>query len=142
MVAHGRADEADIDWLHLLSADGQLIADLAFPDIVLWVPTNEGSFIAVAHSRPSSAATLSYRDFPDLGAPSGPRRGAPRASDGLVRLDIDGNVTFASPNGLSAFNRMGFEGELEGESLAEVTTALLKGKIVIDESLPLVVTGR
>ena len=52
----------------------------------------------------------------------GPRRGAPRASDGLIRLDVDGIVTFASPNGLSAFNRMGFAGELEGESLAEVTT--------------------
>ena len=65
-------------------------------------------------------------DFPDLAAPSGPRRGAPRASDGLIRLDVDGIVTFASPNGLSAFNRMGFAGELEGESLAEVTTQLLQ----------------
>ena len=63
MVAQGRPTEADIDWLHLLVADGQLIADLAFADIVLWVPTTEGSFIAVAHSRPSSAATLFYRDF-------------------------------------------------------------------------------
>ncbi|MEO8094364.1 MAG: histidine kinase N-terminal domain-containing protein [Pseudolysinimonas sp.] len=239
MVAHGRSTEADIDWLHLLVADGQLIADLSFADIVLWVPTSDGGFIAVWHSRPGSAATLFYRDiigqeikpewknqvteafdtgqivdtaapdwyeetptrvravpvlrrlsasgaavtntpiavltrhsnlsetrtpsrqeltsnqsandlfamiatgdFPDLGAPSGPRRGAPRASDGLIRLDVDGIVTFASPNALSAFNRMGFDGELEGESLAEVTTDLLRGKIVIDESLPLVVTGR
>ena len=37
---------------------------------------------------------------------------------------------------------MGFDGELEGESLAEVTTDLLRGKLVVDESLPLVVTGR
>jgi two-component sensor histidine kinase len=37
---------------------------------------------------------------------------------------------------------MGFAGELEGESLAEVTTSLLTGKMVVDESLPLVVTGR
>ena len=81
-------------------------------------------------------------DFPDLNAPSGPRRGAPRASDGLIRLDVDGVVTFASPNALSACNRMGFAGELEGESLAEVTTSLLTGKMVVDESLPLVVTGR
>ncbi|CAN5270485.1 PAS domain-containing sensor histidine kinase [soil metagenome] len=239
MVAQGRSTEADVEWLHLLVADGQLLADLAFADIVWWVPSQSGSFMAVAHSRPSSAATLFYRDFvgqeikpewqrqvteafetgrivdtgapdwyeetptrvravpvlrrlapsgaavtstpiavvtrhsnlseartpsrqeltfnqcandlfgmiatgdfPDLGAPSFPRRGAPRASDGLVRLDVDGVVTFASPNGLSAFNRMGFDGELEGESLAEVTTSLLKGKMVVDESLPLVVTGR
>ena len=243
MQAQGRSTgpdgAADVEWLHLLVADGQLLADLAFADIVLWVPTASDSFIAVAHSRPSSAATLFYRDFvgqeikpewrqqvtqafetgqivdtaapdwyeetptrvravpvvrrlhatgaattehpiavitrhsnlseartpsrqeltfnqcandlfamitsgdfPDLAAPSGPRRGAPRASDGLIRLDVDGVVTFASPNGLSAFTRMGFVGELEGESLAEVTTALLSGKLIVDESLPLVVTGR
>ena len=237
--AQGRSSDADIEWLHLLVGDWQLIADLAFADIVLWVPSAEGSFVAVAHARPSSSATLFYRDFvgqaikpewkqqvtesfdtcsivdsgaptwyeetptrvravpvvrrlspsgsqvsdapvavitrhtnlseartpsrqeltfnecandlfamiasgdfPDLGAPTGPRRGAPRASDGLIRLDVDGNVTFASPNALSAFNRMGFAGELEGESLAEVTTNLLQGRLVVDESLPLVVTGR
>jgi two-component sensor histidine kinase len=239
VIAQGRSDEADIEWLHLLVGDWQLLADLAFADIVLWVPTQEGSFVAVAHARPSSSATLFYRDFvgqaikpewkkqvtdafesarivdsaapdwyeetptrvravpvlrrlsasgaettkhpiavisrhtnlseartpsrqeltfnecandlfamiasgdfPDLGAPSGPRRGAPRASDGLIRLDVDGIVTFASPNALSAFNRIGFAGELEGESLAEVTTAVIAGQAVVDESLPLVVTGR
>ena len=238
--AQGRSSEADVEWLHLLVGDWQLLADLAFADIVLWVPNTDGSFVAVAHARPSSSATLFYRDFvgqvvkpewraqvteafettkivdssapdwyeetptrvravpvlrrlspsgsattefpiavitrhtnlseartpsrqeltfnecandlfgmiaagdfPDLGAPTGPRRGAPRASDGLIRLDVDGTVTFASPNGLSAFNRMGFAGELEGESLAEVTTGLLTSKqLTVDESLPLVVTGR
>jgi two-component system, sensor histidine kinase PdtaS len=237
--ARGASSEADIEWLHLLVGDWQLLADLAFADIVLWVPTADDSFVAVAHARPSSSATLFYRDFvgqdvkpewkqqvteafaeerivdsgaptwyeetptrvravpvirrmspsgrevtkhpiavitrhtnlseartpsrqeltfnecanelfgmiasgdfPDLGAPTGPKRGAPRASDGLIRLDFDGNVTFASPNALSAFNRMGFAGELEGESLAEVTTDLLGTRSVVDESLPLVVTGR
>ncbi len=239
VLAQGRSSDADIEWLHLLVGDWQLLADLAFADIVLWVPSSEDSFVAVAHARPSSSATLFYRDFvgqvvkpewkvqvteafettrivdssapdwfeetptrvravpvlrrlspsgkettehpiavitrhtnlseartpsrqeltfnecandlfamiasadfPDLGAPSAPRRGAPRASDGLIRLDVDGVVTFASPNGLSAFNRMGFAGELEGESLAEVTTNLLTGRSEVDESLPLVVTGR
>jgi two-component system, sensor histidine kinase PdtaS len=237
--ARGTSSEADIEWLHLLVGDWQLLADLAFADIVLWVPTADDSFVAVAHARPSSSATLFYRDFvgqdvkpewkqqvseafaeerivdsgaptwyeetptrvravpvirrvspsgrevskhpiavitrhtnlseartpsrqeltfnecanelfamigsgdfPDLGAPTGPKRGAPRASDGLIRLDYDGIVTFASPNALSAFNRMGFAGELEGESLAEVTTDLLGDRNVVDESLPLVVTGR
>ena len=236
--ANGRSTDADVEWLHLLVGDWQLLADLAFADIVLWVPSEEHGFVAVSHARPSSSATLFYRDFigqaikpewhaqvteafetarivdtgtpdwyeetptrvravpvlrrmssagsentepiavitrhtnlseartpsrqeltfndcandlfemiaagdfPDLGAPSGPRRGAPRASDGLIRLDIDGTVTFASPNALSAFNRVGFSGELEGESLAEVTTKLTSGQLVVDESLPLVVTGR
>lgn len=238
MLAQDRSP-ADVEWLHLIVADGQLLADLAFADIVMWVPTADGSFVAVAHSRPSSAATLFYRDFvgqpikpewrqqvtdafesgqivdtaapdwyeetptrvravpvvrrhspseqdptqhaiavltrhsnlseartpsrqeltfnqcandifamiatgdfPDLSAPTLPRRGAPRASDGLIRIDVDGIVTFASPNALSAFNRMGFAGELEGESLAAVTTELVGAKRHVDESLPLVVTGR
>jgi two-component sensor histidine kinase len=239
VLANGRSTDEDVDWLHMLVGDAQLLADLAFADIVLWVPTDDGSFMSVSHYRPSSAATLFYRDFvgqlikpqwrsqvteayetgrivdstapdwyeetptrvravpvmrrlaaispenaaapvavltrhtnlgeartpsrqeltfnecandlfemvatgdfPDLSAPTGPRRGAPRASDGLIRLDVDGTTTFASPNALSAFNRMGFNDELEGESLAEVTTLILPGKQVIDESLPLVVTGR
>lgn len=209
--ANGRSSEADIDWLHLLVSDLQLLADLAIADIVLWMPTTDAGFVAVTHARPSSSATLFYRDFvgqeikpewkalvtsafdsaqiadssapdwyeetptrvravpvmrrlatsgtdltrrpiailtrhtnlseartpsrqeltfnecandlfemiaagdfPDLGAPTGPRRGAPRASDGLVKLDVDGIVTFASPDGLSAFNRMGYAGSLRG----------------------------
>ncbi|MBU4465765.1 MAG: PAS domain-containing protein, partial [Actinobacteria bacterium] len=69
-------------------------------------------------------------------------RGAPRASDGLIRLDVDGVTTFASPNALSAFNRMGFDDELEGESLIEVITKILPTNREFDESLPVVVTGR
>ncbi|GAA1668896.1 histidine kinase N-terminal domain-containing protein [Microbacterium lacus] len=235
VYAQGRSSEADVEWLHRLAGDGQLLADLAFADIVIWVPTADDSFVAVAHTRPGGAATLFYRDivgdrvrpqwrtqvrdaydsgrivdsaspdwfeetptrvravpivrargseqaltigvltrhtnlgetrtpsrqqitfndcaddlfgmissgeFPDLSAPTAPRRGAPRASDGLVRLDVDGVTTFASPNALSAFNRMGFDDELEGESLSEVTTRILSDKREFDESLPLVVTGR
>jgi len=43
-------------------ADWQLIADLAFADLVMWVPAKEG-FIAAGHARPSSAATRFYRDI-------------------------------------------------------------------------------
>ncbi|GAA1530183.1 two-component sensor histidine kinase [Microbacterium ginsengiterrae] len=233
--AQGRLNDEDVEWLHRLASDGQLLADLSSADIVLWVATDDGSFIAVAHARPSGAATLFYRDivgervrpqwrtqvqgafesgeivdssspdwfeetptrvravpivrseggratpvigvltrhtnlgeartpsrqqitfdecandlfrmvssgeFPDLTAPTSPRRGAPRASDGLIRIDVDGISTFASPNALSAFNRMGFDDELEGESLAEVTTRILPATRQVDESLPVVVTGR
>ncbi|TPW99909.1 ATPase, partial [Schumannella luteola] len=63
VLAQERSSQADVDWLQVLVADGQLLADLAFADIVLWVPTDQGGFIAVSHSRPSSAATLFYRDF-------------------------------------------------------------------------------
>src|ERR1700712_5187854 len=61
--AHGRSSEDDLNWLHALLGDLQLLADLAFADIVLWTPAADGGFVAVAHARPSSAATLFYRDF-------------------------------------------------------------------------------
>src|SRR6195952_2895492 len=61
--AHGRASEDDLKWLHAPLGDLQLLADLAFADIVLWTPSVEGEFVAVAHARPSSSATLFYRDF-------------------------------------------------------------------------------
>lgn len=80
--------------------------------------------------------------FPDLGNPTGAKRGAPRANDGLLRLDVDGKVTFASPNGLSGFNKFGVEGELEGKLLAEAVTKVLAKDTTIEESLPLVLTGK
>jgi len=231
--------DRQVAWLYKLVSEGQLLADLAFADIVIWAPTQSGTFVAVSHLRPSSAATLFYRDvveseirpewlslvsqayteeiivdsagsetlgegrtrvravpirvhgktsdatpenaviavltrhsnisesrvpsrqeltfdecandlfamiaegsFPDPDAPSAPAQGAPRASDGLIKLDVGAKVTFASPNALSAFRRMGFQDELEGTELAEVTARLVAGTLIVDETLPLVVTGR
>lgn len=236
---HGRGESGVAQWLHLLGGDLQLLADLAFADIVLWVPTAGDDFVAVAHARPSSAATLFYRDFvgqaikpqwrelvtaafetgdiqdssvpdwyeemptrmravpivrrpdhdqPDAAngpigvltrhtnlsatrvqsrqelafvdcahdlfamiatgafpypdAPTAPRRGAPRASDGLIRLDVEGNATFASPNALSAVSRLGVTGELEGELFVQVIAGALGDSPTVDESFPVVATGR
>lgn len=231
--------DADAALLQQVIGEGQLLADLAFADIVFWTRLADGSFVATAHLRPSSSATLFYRDvvgttprsewrglieraydtkvivdsshpdwfeqtpartravpvcrrdrvhgagvsgapvavitrhsnlsesrmpsrleltfnecandlfrmisegsFPDPETPTAPARGAPRASDGLIRLDRGGRVVFASPNALSAFGRLGFNQELEGRLLSEVTTSLLSGRLIVDESLPLVVSGR
>ena len=221
-----------VEWLHLLTGDWQLVSDLSFADLVLWVPLRDGSgHLAVAHCRPSTAATVHHSD--PVGTPvrrveqphvdtalsdgtllpgaerdglwrqavpvrhagrviavlarhahvasvaarepargrlsaggrrshadgvarrlsrlrraDGRRRGAPRVGDGLVHLDADGRVLFASPNALSNYHRLGLTGDLEGELLAEVTAGLLDGPDgigsvgTVDETLPLVVTGR
>lgn len=236
---HSDVAQADIEWLTLLIGEWQLIADLLMDDLVLWAHTPEDNFVAIAHARPSGAATMFYRDlsgntirkewlkevksayqkgeitqaasfdteeggksrlsaipvrrraqmnsekakaepiavisrhsnlsntqaphksqinfyavgndlltmvseasFPDLGNQTGAKRGAPRANDGLLRLDVDGTVVFASPNGLSAFNKLGIDGELEGSTLAEPVANLVKAQHTVDESLPLVVTGK
>src|SRR5665648_1198778 len=85
---------------------------------------------------------ISRGEFPVPDSPTGPRRGAPRVGDGLIRLNSEGEVLYASPNALSCFHRLGVLGSLVGQSLAEVTTDLLEESSTVDESLPLVVMGR
>ena len=80
--------------------------------------------------------------FPIEGAPIPPRRGAPRVGDGVVELDAEGTVQWASPNARSAFHRFGIAGDLEGVLLAEVCTGVLQSRSPVDESLPLVLMGR
>ena len=55
--ARADLDEDDVDWLHRLVAEWQLVADLSFADLVLWVRTREGSWLAVAHMRPTTGPT-------------------------------------------------------------------------------------
>ncbi|GAA4966152.1 sensor histidine kinase [Kineococcus glutinatus] len=88
------------------------------------------------------ARMVASGDFPQAGAPTGSRRGAPRVGDGLIRLDGEGTVTYASPNALSAFHRAGLIGDLVGANLAEVSSSLVATHLPVDESLPLVVMGR
>ncbi|WP_414696442.1 sensor histidine kinase [Pengzhenrongella sp.] len=230
---HSDLDAADIDWLHLLIGDWQVISDLAFADLVLWLPTHDGDFIAIGQCRPSTGATVYYDDivgahapegqrpqlqlaltevrpqrsreprwfgsyavreeampvvhngraiavvarqtnlggartpsrlelnyveaaddlmgmigrgdFPLPNSATGSRRGAPRVGDGLIRLNSEGEVLYASPNALSCFHRLGVLGSLVGRSLIEVTTEHIENdlhKTPVDESMPLVVMGR
>jgi two-component sensor histidine kinase len=46
----------------------------------------------------------------------------PRVGDGLVRLEPDGTIIYASPNALSAFNRLGVTGNVLGEPIETLTT--------------------
>ena len=215
-------DDAALEWLHLLVGDWQLLSDLSFADLVLWAPRREGGYVAVAHCRPSTAATVHLSDpvgsratpgqlgvvdqalaagtivtggqpvvdavpvrfagdpvavlarhaaagparpqsglereyldasdqlalmvsegsYPQAGAPTGARRGAPRVGDGLIHLDETGRVSYASPNALSNYHRLGLVGELDGHLLAEVTAELVDGPDPVDETLAVVVTGR
>ncbi len=227
--------DQDVEWLHLLVGDWQLVADLSFADLVLWVHSTSDSWEAVAHVRPTtgqlvfvddqvgriadhghtrelveesaleqrilrvrqakivqpslpdqsvreeyipvvrqgrvvavltrhtnlwttrtpSRLELTYLatadalcrmvtggEFPHGSAPTGLRRGAPRVGDGVIRLDVDGIVTYASPNAVSALHRLGHHGEVTGSSLAQVVTDNVRESHPVDEGLPLVVTGR
>ncbi|WP_347350237.1 histidine kinase N-terminal domain-containing protein [Intrasporangium sp.] len=221
----------DVEWLHLLVGDWQLIADLSFADLVLWVRPVDGGWEAVAHVRPTTGQLVFVEDqvgqvadperirglldeaaadrravrvrqvaenpettireefipvirgdhviaimtrhtnlwttrtpsrleitylatadalcrmvtageFPHAGASASVRRGAPRVGDGVLRLDVDGVVTYASPNAVSALHRIGHLGDVVGASLAQIVTDNLRENYLVDEGLALVVTGR
>ncbi|KRF24219.1 MULTISPECIES: sensor histidine kinase [unclassified Phycicoccus] len=221
---------AEVEWLQLLVGDWQLISDLSFGDLVLWVPGGLEGWLAVAHVRPTTGQMVFFEDvvgrrthrgrqslldqayldqrivrekdpifrddmpvreeaipvvregralavitrhtnlaamrtpsrleltyqaladalarmiaageFPNSSAPTGQRRGAPRVGDGVMRLDVNGIVSYASPNALSAVHRLGHVGDVIGELLAKVVADLLRDESPVDESLALVVTGR
>lgn len=230
-LPHLRA--ADIEWLHLLVGDWQLLADLSFADLVLWVQgpdTEPAQWVVVAHARPNTGPLVFYDDiigslagpsrralldesarrrqivkddesqwreqtpvrevavpvvragrvlavltmhtnlatmrtpsrlertyrsiadtlsrmiasgeFPTVGVPSDFRRGQARVGDGVIALDVEGLVTYATPNAISALHRLGHHGDVTGELLSRVITELLRDPSVVDESLALVVTGR
>jgi two-component sensor histidine kinase len=198
---------SQVDHARRLVADWQLLADLAFADLTLWVPLPSGHWWCVAQVRPLTAPTsqpddlvgaeasgtaaepfvLAYREGrpvtegePDWSGASPRRREvipvrhdgvvvavlakdtnlavtrspstleltyldiaadlclmvsagtfppqklqdaemSPRVGDGLVRIDAEGRATYASPNALSAYRRLGLTGDLVGADLAELT---------------------
>src|SRR3954468_6075053 len=200
---------SQVDHARRLVADWQLLADLAFADLTLWVPLQTGTWWCVAQVRPLTAPTsqpddlvgaeasgtaaepfgVAYREGrpvtegePDWSGASPRRREvipvrhdgvvvavlakdtnlavtrspstleltyldiaadlclmvsagtfppeksqdaemSPRVGDGLVRLDGSGRVTYASPNALSAYRRIGVDRDLAGAELAQLTRA-------------------
>lgn len=221
---------ADVDWLHQLVADWQVVADLSVSDLVLWARTDTNRFVATAHCRPATGATVHPEDvigrrmpaareamalealvnkqvvvasdpewtgttavreeyvpvmregrviavmtretavgvmrggrlvdrpqedladaichmvaqgaFPIRGAATGLRHGTPRVADGVLRLDTEGVVTYASPNASSCFHRLGLPGSIEGGHLAEAVTRIIPERTPVDETMAVVLMGR
>lgn len=66
---------------------------------------------------------------------------SPRVGDGLIRLDADGVVQYASPNALSAYHRLGFSADLVGHHLGRTTAELAPSRGPVDEALAKVASG-
>jgi two-component sensor histidine kinase len=63
--------------------------------------------------------------------------------DGFIRVDAEGLVTYASPNALSVYRRLGHTGDLTGLELAAVTRALVPpARRTDEETLSAVLLGR
>jgi len=232
--------DSELDWLHALVADWQLLADLSFADLVLWAPVRDASsaddgwpehsnWIALAQMRPTTAPTalpddivgtvrtagerpfltaaflekricregdpewtrgvpvrhetipvtcgdrviavierstnlsaartpsrldLAYLRAADdlaqmVAAGMFPGQGyepalvrSPRVGDGLLRLSRSGKVTYASPNALSAYRRLGLTADLVGRQLGPLTARLCANREPRDDSLMQAASGR
>jgi len=61
---HTSLGAEDLARLHLLVGDWQLVADLSFADLLLWVPRRGGgSYVAVAQIRPTTGPTVFQEDM-------------------------------------------------------------------------------
>jgi len=59
---HTSLEPVDVEHLHRLAGEWQLVSDLSFADLLMWVPTGQtGEFICVAQVRPTTAPTA-YQD--------------------------------------------------------------------------------
>ncbi|HLN77603.1 MAG TPA: histidine kinase N-terminal domain-containing protein [Nocardioidaceae bacterium] len=229
--AHTDLCDDDLAWLNLLMADWQIVADLSFADLVLWLPDSEGKgFWAGAQMRPTTGPTAYVDDLVGAFIPRGRRPlldsayeqervaregdpewrddipvrveaipvrhmgriiavvarntnllgvrtpsrlelaylqtatdltqmisngyfpypgqrsdhvDSPRVGDGFVRIDANGRVTYASPNALSVYRKLGLTGDLTGLDLAEITRALVPPRHRPDEeTLSAVLAGK
>lgn len=61
--AHTDLSHQDIEKLHLLVGDWQVISDLSFADLTLCIPIDDDDFLIVAHCRPSTGATVHPEDI-------------------------------------------------------------------------------
>ena len=72
--SHTDLDDDDVAWLQLLQADWQIIADLSFADLVLWLPDREGKgFWAAGQMRPTTGPTAYVDDVVGTFVPAGRR---------------------------------------------------------------------
>ena len=71
---HTDLTDGDLERLHLLLSDWHLLADLSFSDLVLWLPTWNGSgYVAGAQVRPTTGPTVFGDDLVGSFLPRGRR---------------------------------------------------------------------
>ncbi|WP_203338393.1 sensor histidine kinase [Nocardioides limicola] len=74
VAGHTTLQPDDVAWLQSLLADWQIIADLSFADLVLWLPDQDGrGFWAGAQKRPTTGPTAFVDDLIGTFLPTGRR---------------------------------------------------------------------
>ncbi len=93
--------------------------------------------LAYLQSAADLAAMVADGTFPgsDVPADSGP---GPRVGDGMMRLDTEGFVLYASPNALSGFRRLGAPGDIVGQPFGELLRSVARDPLEARELVTLV----
>lgn len=62
LTARTALDDAQVGHVQRLVGEWQLLADLSFSDLLLWVPVDEGAFLCAAQCRPTTGPTAYLND--------------------------------------------------------------------------------
>ena len=103
--------------------DGRIIAVLGRDANLASARTPSQLELVYLQSAADLSAMIADGTFPNAQAAAEEGAG-PRVGDGLVRLEADGTIIYASPNALSAFSRLGIAGAVVGEPINELTSTV------------------
>jgi two-component sensor histidine kinase len=106
-----------------IRADGEVIAVLGRDANLASVRTPSQLELVYLQSAADLSAMVADGTFP--GPDAGIEEGSgPRVGDGVVRLEPDRTIIYASPNALSAFSRLGVTGNVLGETVDTLTSTV------------------
>ena len=95
---------ADVDWLHRLVGDWQMVADLSFADLTLWIPValDDGATLEITHPRAQLGAQLrGHLGFSDFNARL--RNDAPALLEMFIDDALAARWTLSDSQGWAAF---------------------------------------
>ncbi|KPC88411.1 ATPase, partial [Streptomyces sp. NRRL F-6602] len=114
--------------------EGRILGVIARNTNLLTVRTPSRLELTYLQSASDLAQMIAAGSFP-FADQQGDTDVSPRAGDGLIRLDADGIVQYASPNALSAYHRLGLAADLVGHHLGQTTTELAPARGAVDEAM-------
>ncbi len=103
--------------------EGEVIAVLGKDANLASVRTPSQLELVYLQSAADLSAMIVDGTFPNANASSEEGSG-PRVGDGLMRLERDATIIYASPNAVSAFTRLGVNGPIIGEPVDALTSAV------------------
>ena len=120
----------------------RVVALIARSTNLLGVRTPSPLELAYVQTAADMAKMIANGHFPPEGQRSDDAD-TPRVGDGFLRVDAVGRVTYASPNALSVYRRLGLQGDLAGMVLGDLTRQLVPPRRRLDEeTLSAVLGGR